>query len=98
MQYNNWSVSVRDHNYKDNIDSDLIVDVMKCAYTQRMQHIILFSGDSDYVRMVKAVKDLGIKVTVVSTLANNRCSDLLHREADSFVDLMNLKMFAPTVS
>ena len=51
---------------KGNMDIELAVDVMEMA--QYLDHIVLFSGDGDFRRMVDAVQRKGVRVTVVSTV------------------------------
>jgi uncharacterized LabA/DUF88 family protein len=54
--------------------------------------MVLFSGDSDFRRLIEAVQRRGVRVTVVSTLKSQppMASDDLRRQADSFVDLADL--------
>jgi uncharacterized LabA/DUF88 family protein len=54
--------------------------------------MVLFSGDSDFRRLVEAVQRRGVRVTVVSTVKTQppMASDELRRQADSFVDLADL--------
>ena len=51
---------------KGNMDIELAIDVMEMA--QYLDHIVLFSGDGDFRRMVDAVQRKGVRVTVVSTV------------------------------
>jgi uncharacterized LabA/DUF88 family protein len=55
-------------------------------------HMVLFSGDSDFRRLIEAVQRRGVRVTVVSTVKTQppMASDELRRQADSFVDLADL--------
>ena len=50
---------------KGNMDIELAIDVMEMA--QYLDHIVLFSGDGDFRRLVEAVQRKGVRVTVVST-------------------------------
>jgi uncharacterized LabA/DUF88 family protein len=72
---------------KGNIDVELAIDMMEIA--ESVDHIILFSGDSDFRRLVAAVQRKGIRVTVISTIKTNpsMVSDELRRQADYFFDL-----------
>jgi uncharacterized LabA/DUF88 family protein len=76
---------------KGNMDIELAVDVMQLA--ERLDHIVLFSGDGDFRSLVEAVQGRGRKVSVVSTLATRppMVADDLRRQADQFVDLVELK-------
>ena len=51
---------------KGNMDIELAIDVMEMA--PYLDHIVLFSGDGDFRRMVDAVQRKGVRVTVVSTV------------------------------
>jgi len=51
---------------KGNMDIELAIDVMEMA--QFLDHIVLFSGDGDFRRLVEAVQKRGVRVTVVSTI------------------------------
>jgi uncharacterized LabA/DUF88 family protein len=55
-------------------------------------HMVLFSGDGDFRRVIEAVQRRGVRVTVVSTVKSQppMASDELRRQADSFVDLADL--------
>ena len=92
LEYNGYALHTREGD-KLNIDSDLIVDVMNHAYRNRLDHIILFSGDSDYTKMVASVQELGIKVTVVASTRIAGCSDVIRRQCDYFVELDGLREF-----
>jgi uncharacterized LabA/DUF88 family protein len=56
-------------------------------------HIILFSGDGDFRRLVEAAQRRGKRVTVVSTAKSKppMVADELRRQSDYFVDLNDLK-------
>ncbi|WGR90867.1 NYN domain-containing protein (plasmid) [Bradyrhizobium sp. ISRA443] len=77
---------------KGNIDVELAVDAMELA--ERVDQIILFSGDGDFRRLVEAVQRRGVRVTVISTLAGHSpiIADELRRQADEFVDLVELML------
>ena len=75
---------------KGNMDIELAIDVMEMA--QYLDHIVLFSGDGDFRRLVDAVQKKGVRVTVVSTIrsAPPMVADELRRQADVFVELQDL--------
>jgi uncharacterized LabA/DUF88 family protein len=75
---------------KGNMDIELAIDVMEMA--QFLDHIVLFSGDGDFRRLVEAVQKRGVRVTVVSTIrsAPPMIADELRRQADMFVELQDL--------
>ena len=76
---------------KGNMDIELAVDLMEM--TEHLDHIILFSGDGDFRRLVEAAQYKGTYVTVVSTI-NSRppmIADELRRQSDCFIDLQDIQ-------
>ena len=75
---------------KGNMDIELAIDVMEMA--SLIDHVVLFSGDGDFRRLVEAVQRKGARVTVVSTVKSSppMVADELRRQADHFVELMDL--------
>ncbi len=75
---------------KGNMDIELAIDVMEMA--EHVQHVILFSGDGDFRRLVEAVQRKGVRVTVVSTVRSQppMMADELRRQADHFLELQDL--------
>ena len=51
---------------KGNMDIELAIDVLEMA--EHLDHVILFSGDGDFRRLVEAVQRRGLRVSVVSTI------------------------------
>jgi uncharacterized LabA/DUF88 family protein len=80
---------------KGNMDIELAIDVMEMA--QHLDHIVLFSGDGDFRRLVEAVQRKGVRVTVVSTVRSQppMVADELRRQADTFIELQDI---APMIS
>jgi uncharacterized LabA/DUF88 family protein len=76
--------------YRGDMDIELAVDMLELA--PKADHMVLFSGDSDFACLVNAVQRKGVRVTVVSTVKSQppMASDDLRRQADSFVDLADL--------
>src|SRR5712664_4620230 len=76
---------------KGNMDIELTVDAMELA--DRVDHIVLFSGDGNFRSLVEALQRRGARVTVVSTIACQppMIADELRRQADSFVDLSEMR-------
>ena len=72
---------------KGNMDIELAIDMLEMA--PRMDHAVLFSGDSDFRRLVEAVQRQGVRVSVVSTLRSTppMAGDELRRQADQFIEL-----------
>jgi len=75
---------------KGNMDIELAIDVMEMA--DHLDHIVLFSGDGDFRRLVEAVQRKGVRVTVVSTVRSQppMVADELRRQADRFIELDTL--------
>ena len=76
---------------KGNMDIELAIDVMEMA--PHLDHIVIFSGDGDFRRLVEAVQRKGVRVTVVSTVRSQppMVADELRRQADFFVELQDLE-------
>jgi uncharacterized LabA/DUF88 family protein len=76
---------------KGNMDIELAIDVMEMA--EHLDHVVLFSGDGDFRRLVEAVQRRGVRVTVVSTIRSQppMVADELRRQADNFVELVELQ-------
>lgn len=77
--------------YKGSTDIELVVDMMQLA--DRLDHIIIFSGNGDFRRAIEAIQAKALRVTVVSTVksAPPMASDELRRQADNFIDLADLE-------
>jgi uncharacterized LabA/DUF88 family protein len=76
---------------KGNMDIEIAVDAIEmCGY---LDHMVLFSGDGDFRRLVEAVQRRGNRVTVVSTVRSHppMAADELRRQADVFIELEDLK-------
>lgn len=80
---------------KGNVDIELAVDMMEMA--DRIDHAVLFSGDGDFRSLLEAVQRRAVRVTVISTMRSPTpmVADELRRQADTFVDLVDL---APYIS
>lgn len=77
--------------YKGSTDVELVVDMMLMA--DRLDHLVLFSGNGDFRRVIEAIQAKGVRVSVVSTVKSSppMASDELRRQADSFIDLADLE-------
>jgi uncharacterized LabA/DUF88 family protein len=75
---------------KGNMDIELAIDVMEMS--EKVDHIMLFSGDGDFRRLVEAVQRKGVRVSVVSTIRSQppMVADELRRQADHFLELQDL--------
>ena len=76
--------------FRGDMDIEIAVDMMEMA--ANADHLVLFSGDGDFRRLIESVQQKGVRVTVVSTVKSQppMASDDLRRQADSFVDLADL--------
>ena len=100
LDYNGYSVvtkptkefvdSMGRRKVKGNMDIELAVDAMEMA--EHLDHIVLFSGDGDFRSLVEALQRKGVRVSVVSTITTQppMVADELRRQADEFVDIINL--------
>ena len=75
---------------KGNMDVELAIDMLELSGT--IDHAILFSGDSDFRRLVEAVQRRGVRVSVISSIrtAPPMVADDLRRQADQFVELADI--------
>lgn len=75
---------------KGNMDIELAIDVLEMA--EHLDHVVLFSGDSDFRRLVEAVQRKGVRVSVVSSVRTQPAmvADELRRQADAFIELADL--------
>jgi len=78
---------------KGNVDIELAIDMMEMA--SKVDHIMLFSGDGDFRRLLEAVQRKGARVTVISTIKSSppMVADELRRQADHFLDLDDLAQY-----
>lgn len=76
---------------KGNMDIELAIDALEIA--DKLDHIIIFSGDGDFRRLVDALQRKGKRVTVVSTMRSQppMIADELRRQADQFIDLETMR-------
>ena len=76
---------------KGNMDIELAVDAMELA--DRMDHMVLFSGDGDFRPLVESIQRRGVRVSVVSTIRSQppMIADELRRQADNFIELDELR-------
>ena len=76
---------------KGNMDIEIAVDAIEMC--DQLDHIVLFSGDGDFRRLLESVQRRGARVTVVSTMLSQpaMAADELRRQADFFIELNDLK-------
>jgi uncharacterized LabA/DUF88 family protein len=77
------------------MDIELAIDMLEMA--AHVNHVVLFSGDGDFRRLVEATQRKGVRVSVVSTIRTQPAmiADELRRQADNFIDLNELQ---PTIA
>ena len=76
---------------KGHMDIELVVGAMELA--EHIDQMVLFSGNGAFRSLVKAMQRRGVRVTVVSTIWSQppMIADELRRQADVFVDLIELR-------
>mgnify|MGYP006094109255 CR=1 FL=1 len=76
---------------KGNMDVELVIDVIEMV--DYLDHIVLFSGDGDFRRLIEFVQRKGKRVTVISTAKSQppMVADELRRQTDYFLDLCDLR-------
>lgn len=76
---------------KGNMDIEISVDAIEMC--DKLDHLVLFSGDGDFRRLVEAIQRRGTRVTVISTVHSHPplAADELRRQADFFIELDDLK-------
>jgi len=74
---------------KGNMDIELAIDVMEMA--ERVDHVVIFSGDGDFRKLVEAVQRKGRRVSVCSTIRTQppMVSDELRRQRTISSSLKN---------
>jgi uncharacterized LabA/DUF88 family protein len=75
---------------RGNIEVEMAVDVL--TLTPRLDHVVMLAGDGDLRRLVEAVQQQGVRVTVASTIRSQPAmiADDLRRQADQFIDLADM--------
>ena len=76
---------------KGNMDIELAVDCMELV--NHLDHFIIFSGDGDFIALVKALQRKGKRITIVSTTVTTPpiLSDDLRRISDNYIDLYDIR-------
>ena len=77
--------------FKGSTDIELAVDLVSMA--DRLDHIVLFTGNGDFKRAIEIAQGKGARVTIISTIKTQppMASDDLRRQADLFIDLADLE-------
>ena len=76
---------------KGNMDMELALDMLKLA--PHIDHVILFSGDGDFCRLLAEVQSMGVRVSIVSTTRSSppMVADSLRRMADIFIEMDDIR-------
>jgi len=76
---------------KGNMDIEIAVDALAASSFAR--HIILFTGDGDFIPLLVELQRRGVRVTIISSIRTQppMCADELRKQADVFIDLNDLK-------
>lgn len=77
---------------KGNMDTEIAVKAYQIA--PYIRNLYLFSGDGDFRSLVDDLQcRYGLHVTVVSSIKTTpaMCADLLRRQADAFIDLVDMR-------
>ena len=100
LEYNGYSVvskpskefsdSEGRKRYKGSMDIEMAIHALRLA--QHVEHIVIFSGNGDFTPLVAALQDMGVRVSVASTLKTEfpMVSDDLRKQADNFIELQQL--------
>lgn len=75
---------------KGNVDIEIALELIKIC--EKVDHIILASGDGDFLPVVKHAQSKACKVSVLSTLEGSPqiVADELRRQSDYFIDLSDI--------
>ncbi|SRR5579871_146397 len=78
---------------KNDMGIEIAVDAL--LLSEHLDEVVLFSGDGNFRPLVEAIQRRGVRVSVVSSLstAPPMIADELRRQADLFIELLDLKPF-----
>lgn len=100
LAYNGYALVTKDakeftdslgrHRVKGNMDVEIACDMLELAPV--IDHMVLFSGDGDFRRLVEDVQRKGVRVTVISSVRTQppMVADELRRQADDFIDIVDI--------
>lgn len=76
---------------RGNVYVEFTIDALRLA--PRIDHVVIFSGDREYAALANELRQMGKRVSVVSTLETQPAmvADELRRAADHFIDLADLE-------
>jgi uncharacterized LabA/DUF88 family protein len=94
LDYNGFICKITDYSDERNkgVQVDFTVQAMKLIPS--VDHFILFTGNDQFVPLIKHLDDAGKVVTVCSTLLHQKIvSDDLRRAADNFIELHDFRQY-----
>lgn len=101
LQYNGYNVVTKDARMynqlqgtpriKGNMDVEMAVDIMRVA--DKLEQIILLTGDGDFRYLIEYLQKEGINIVVISTLKTSPpfVADILRKQANEFIELADLR-------
>lgn len=94
LSYNGFIVTAREvreyeggRRERGSIAVDLALDALELS--AHVDHVFILTGDLDFLPLIEGIQRRGRRVTIVSTV--NACADELRRQADTFIDLVDIK-------
>lgn len=96
LNYNGYSVVTKpikedpNRRRKPDMNIELTVDAMNCA--DKIDHVLIFSGDAELSYLIEGLQRKGVRVTVFGTIqaASMVTSDELRRRADHFFEMEDM--------
>lgn len=86
-----WFVDEDGHRYsKSNADLDMAVDAL--LQSEKLDYVVLVTGDGDFVQVVRALQNKGCRVEVIGF---KNVAHILKKEADSYVSGYLIPEFLP---
>ena len=84
--------------HRGNMHVELAVYAMQLA--ESVDHLVFVTGDGDFRSLVASLRRQGKRVTVISTLETDppMISDELRRQADQFIDLVDIERLISRVA
>lgn len=81
--------------WRANVDIEITIHAMRLATLGHVNHIILGTGDGDFVPLVEELRHLGVRTTLLSSIQGDgrACSDNLRRAAHDFIDIHDIKEY-----
>ena len=76
---------------KGNVDIEIAIDAVQLI--DRVDHVVLCTGDGDFEALVDTLQRAGLFVTILSTIKTKPalCADNLRKVGDEFIELADIK-------